>query len=185
MKTNVDLQISSDDPHGTISAQQPLPPEQHPACQFNSPAEAGTELIASREDLLVLLAQMATPNRRQSAHRRRDAETAREALAGIFGISSAARPRTVLEGWTGTETSAGEPRRPAMVKQSKPERTVSKVGSAARKSHSTFRKYCTCGTCKWCIDNSRWDRVFEEKFADPNYYGTLRIRYNSCLGGAV
>jgi len=29
---------------------------------------------------------------------------------------------------------------------------------------------CTCGTCKECLENARWERIFDEKFADPDYY---------------
>jgi hypothetical protein len=29
---------------------------------------------------------------------------------------------------------------------------------------------CRCGHCKQCLDNARWDRIFAEKFADPEYY---------------
>jgi hypothetical protein len=29
---------------------------------------------------------------------------------------------------------------------------------------------CTCGTCKQCLENARWERIFNEKFGDPDYY---------------
>jgi hypothetical protein len=29
---------------------------------------------------------------------------------------------------------------------------------------------CTCRVCPSCVDNARWERIFQEKFADPNYY---------------
>lgn len=29
---------------------------------------------------------------------------------------------------------------------------------------------CRCGQCASCIDNARWERIFQEKFADPEYY---------------
>jgi hypothetical protein len=32
------------------------------------------------------------------------------------------------------------------------------------------RMICRCGHCQWCLDNARWERIFAEKFADPNYY---------------
>jgi hypothetical protein len=35
------------------------------------------------------------------------------------------------------------------------------------------RKRCECGACATCEDNARWERIFNEKFADPSYY-TLR-----------
>jgi hypothetical protein len=42
---------------------------------------------------------------------------------------------------------------------------------------------CTCGHCRRCRDNSRWTRVFNEKFADPTYYDSIRIKHNSSLAG--
>jgi hypothetical protein len=27
------------------------------------------------------------------------------------------------------------------------------------------RKVCKCGTCKSCVDDARWERIFQEKFA--------------------
>jgi hypothetical protein len=46
------------------------------------------------------------------------------------------------------------------------------------------RQLCKCGVCRWCLDNLRWDRIFNERFADPTYYGTLTIRHNSALSEA-
>jgi hypothetical protein len=43
---------------------------------------------------------------------------------------------------------------------------------------------CRCGACARCLDNARWNRVFEEKFADPSYYGGIFVRHNSPLAGA-
>jgi len=47
------------------------------------------------------------------------------------------------------------------------------------------RRSCACGTCKWCLDNARWDRIFNEKFADPDYYGRLTVRQNSTLAATA
>jgi hypothetical protein len=35
--------------------------------------------------------------------------------------------------------------------------------------HSNSRR-CQCGACGQCAENARWDRIFEAKFADPDYY---------------
>lgn len=32
------------------------------------------------------------------------------------------------------------------------------------------RRVCRCGQCSVCRDNVRWDRIYKEKFADPEYY---------------
>ncbi len=43
------------------------------------------------------------------------------------------------------------------------------------------RRRCQCGQCKSCLENARWERIFNEKFADPNYYSGLAVRYESPL----
>lgn len=45
-------------------------------------------------------------------------------------------------------------------------------------------RVCSCGECARCRDNARWNRVFEEKFADPSYYRGTVVRHNSSLAGA-
>lgn len=35
---------------------------------------------------------------------------------------------------------------------------------------------CECGHCRQCLENARWERIFQEKFADPNYYAGLVVR---------
>ncbi len=37
-------------------------------------------------------------------------------------------------------------------------------------SRARRRRQCRCGKCAECKENARWDRIFREKFADPNYY---------------
>ena len=43
------------------------------------------------------------------------------------------------------------------------------------------RRRCQCGRCRECVDNARWERIFAEKFADPNYYNRLEVRAESPL----
>jgi hypothetical protein len=44
-------------------------------------------------------------------------------------------------------------------------------GQEADRPASRGRKMrCRCGRCPQCVDNARWDRIFAEKFADPDYY---------------
>ena len=33
------------------------------------------------------------------------------------------------------------------------------------------KKQCRCGKCALCMDNARWERIFQEKFQDLGYYG--------------
>jgi hypothetical protein len=43
------------------------------------------------------------------------------------------------------------------------------------------QKRCTCGTCAACIDNARWEAIFNAKFADPDYYKPRPVRGASSL----
>jgi hypothetical protein len=40
---------------------------------------------------------------------------------------------------------------------------------------------CRCGECPPCLENARWERIFEEKFADPNYYAPRDVQRGSSL----
>jgi hypothetical protein len=70
---------------------------------------------------------------------------------------------------------AGKPKRrvrPAVTRQAElasPSRTIS-GGS-----------YCKCGTCARCLDNAKWDRIFNEKFGDPDYYSPQPLQQGSSL----
>lgn len=41
---------------------------------------------------------------------------------------------------------------------------------------------CQCGHCPNCIDNARWDRIFNAKFADRTYYNPKPLHFGSSLG---
>jgi len=43
------------------------------------------------------------------------------------------------------------------------------------------RVRCKCGQCHQCLEGARWERIFAEKFADPNYYTSPVVRYSSPL----
>jgi len=44
-------------------------------------------------------------------------------------------------------------------------------------------KRCRCGRCTACLDNARWERIFQEKFADPSYYTLRPLTQKSTLYG--
>jgi len=48
-------------------------------------------------------------------------------------------------------------------------------------TRSSRRHRCHCGVCPACAENARWDKIFNEKFADPNYYKAQPIRHVSSL----
>lgn len=43
------------------------------------------------------------------------------------------------------------------------------------------QRRCDCGTCTICLDNAKWERVFNEKFADPEYYKPRPTYHGSSL----
>ncbi len=52
---------------------------------------------------------------------------------------------------------------------------------AVRSQNKGRRVNCACGRCPRCLDNARWERIFAEKFADPDYYSQLVTRTSSPL----
>jgi hypothetical protein len=44
-----------------------------------------------------------------------------------------------------------------------------------------LKSRCSCRTCATCADNARWERVFNEKFADPSYYQPRVVTLGSSL----
>lgn len=48
-------------------------------------------------------------------------------------------------------------------------------------SSKSVSRRCRCGVCETCVENARWERIFQEKFADPTYYDTPPRR-GSTLG---
>jgi hypothetical protein len=42
-------------------------------------------------------------------------------------------------------------------------------------------KRCICGQCFTCRDNAKWNRIFNEKFADPDYYSRSGLSQGSSL----
>ena len=43
------------------------------------------------------------------------------------------------------------------------------------------RRRCQCGQCRSCAENARWEKIFHDKFADPEYYEPKPIRFGSSL----
>jgi hypothetical protein len=53
--------------------------------------------------------------------------------------------------------------------------------SRSRPSSVERRARCQCGRCRTCVDDARWERIFEAKFVDPNYYNRLAVKAESPL----
>ena len=41
---------------------------------------------------------------------------------------------------------------------------------AAQPASRDRKMRCKCGQCQQCLEDARWERIFAEKFLDPNYY---------------
>jgi len=52
--------------------------------------------------------------------------------------------------------------------------------SPVERSHEPKQR-CRCGKCDTCQDAARWERIFQEKFADPDYYSRRVPRQSSSL----
>ena len=46
------------------------------------------------------------------------------------------------------------------------------------------RQGCACGACQPCLENARWERIFNEKFADHSYYHNRGPQFSSPLSEA-
>jgi len=125
------------------------------------------DFLASTTDLISVFAHLANSSRGRSRQHRRDREfiqTALSSLRGEFATTNQLAPMAVAA--------------PAAAGVSPPRRTL--VGVKAKKG----RKYCRCGQCTWCLENARWDRIFNEKYADPTYYSGLMLKHSSTLAAA-
>lgn len=80
------------------------------------------------------------------------------------------------------------PRRRA-VREAEPAPEAASVPAEGGKSFSrpvqlrtrTVGRRCGCGKCEPCVDNARWDAIFNAKFADANYYERRGPRMASTL----
>jgi hypothetical protein len=73
---------------------------------------------------------------------------------------------------------APEPRRAAVAAP----RRVEPVPQARLAKSRRASGRCHCGQCRNCQENARWERIFQEKFANSDYYHhDIRIRYASPL----
>jgi hypothetical protein len=66
----------------------------------------------------------------------------------------------------------GAPGRPAWRRGALP------VSQPARRDRKVR---CRCGQCQQCTDNARWERIFQEKFSDPDYYNWRGVQHVSPL----
>ena len=56
-------------------------------------------------------------------------------------------------------------------------REGAKLHDARRRVRSAMQ--CACGSCHTCRENEKWNRIFQEKFADPDYYAKRSVTFRS------
>jgi hypothetical protein len=77
----------------------------------------------------------------------------------------------------------------AMIAQLMDSRSAARPARARRQDRGAapakraVSRRCNCGKCRTCLDNARWELVFQEKFADPYYYSLHPPRQGSSLNG--
>jgi hypothetical protein len=54
-------------------------------------------------------------------------------------------------------------------------------GEPRQAKHRGAPPRCHCGQCPTCVQNARWERIFQEHFADPDYYAPRPVRHTSSL----
>jgi hypothetical protein len=103
--------------------------------------------------------------------------TAGETFVPLFSLSIEMPQKEVIrDRQTALEMLCGVPaREPELAKKVNPRRSTPGPAPIVR------QRPCCCGRCKACADNARWERVFNEKFADVEYYSGLRLAQRSPL----
>jgi hypothetical protein len=145
---------------------------------------APEDFLASTADLVSVLANLAGSRGRHCSRQHLDQQIAEAALskllrntpptvqappaAPVFDVAFSLPASQGAVAREGARASGGRVPVKKMDRLSRPER----------------RRYCGCGQCEWCLSNARWDRIFNDKFADPSYYGHLVVRHNSTLAEA-
>jgi hypothetical protein len=135
------------------------------------------DFLASPADLVSLLSHLSGSNNLRHSHRRRDHGLEMAALSVLLKNPGTTAPLPALA----FPAHLAAPRRlgAGMVRRNSGLGVRAEAGDGP--AHPQRRKNCECGQCKWCKDNARWNRIFNEKFADPAYYTQNAVRHDSSL----
>ncbi len=60
-------------------------------------------------------------------------------------------------------------------------RSLRGLNLSEREASGSRPRTCKCGVCRFCLENKRWNHIFEQKFADPTYYSGPIVRHSSSL----
>ena len=72
--------------------------------------------------------------------------------------------------------------RVSSARQPRSKRSIPPAAVGLLGAHGPRVKRCRCGACTRCIEEARWERIFNERFADPDYYKARPTHFGSSLG---
>jgi hypothetical protein len=140
------------------------------------------DFLASASDLVELLVRFGQTALRHSSQNRRDRQLMQSALSNVLTnaaptgqlagpplLGSTAPERDPIGRWPQAAAAAARP---------------AQAATPAGRPVKDRRAQCRCGMCRQCLDNARWERIYDERFADASYYGGVTVRHNSTLAEA-
>ena len=72
--------------------------------------------------------------------------------------------------------------RVSSARQPRSKRSIPPAAVGLLGAHVPRVKRCRCGACTRCIEEARWERIFNERFADPDHYKARPTHFGSSLG---
>lgn len=82
------------------------------------------------------------------------------------------------------EVQLGSQKTLAALMPGAPPRPGRPEGKVKRKPYQAQNRRCPCGHCSLCEENARWERIYQEKFADVEYYSQHHSRDRSPIADA-
>jgi hypothetical protein len=68
-----------------------------------------------------------------------------------------------------------------MLLATEPRQRRPRTVAGSKHQYGTDQQRCRCGRCNRCVENARWERIFKQKFEDPDYYKRSLFRGGSSL----
>jgi DNA-binding CsgD family transcriptional regulator len=91
-------------------------------------------------------------------------------LAGVADLLEAPAVGTAVFGSEQVQRRVLEQRSRPCAREARGPAPCERRHPAMPRAPLAARRNCTCGLCPKCRDNARWERIYQAKFEDPNYY---------------